>query len=247
MTTSNKNIVIICAFFVVFFLSGIGIIISHPALELDRIEISGYSGSVLEKIQQSLEIDKQNIFLISTREIERSLESFDRIERCNVSRILPNRLNIQIIEHSPVVLVNLDGMGGLSRNKIFVPIQDASSIPDLPILTGANNSKRPNDFEVIDSPIMTLAVKFILDLEEIDPTLRDLISEIRFEDEGLVILLRQDSLPIYLGSINGAAKNFSRFQLASESIEYKRESLVYIDARFQDCLVLKHMDEKWTS
>ncbi len=84
-------------------------------------------------------------------------------------------------------------------------------------------------------------------IEEKNPLWRDMISEIRYERKGLVVLLREDSLPVYLGSAKAAPVNFERFVISSNSIEDKRDNLKYIDARYEECLVLKHKEEKWTS
>ncbi len=177
-------------------LSGMGILLSHPAFELSSIEFQGQSMDGLEEMQMAASIEKDNIFLINLNRIEHNVRELDRVRICRARRVLPSSVQIQVAEHTPSLLVNFDNIVGLSEDGHFVPVLQDGSIADLPILTGLDKVVTVEEYKKTEEPVALLALKFLNDLGTINPELKDLISEIRYDSNGFVVLLRDRSLPV---------------------------------------------------
>ena len=68
-----------------------------------------------------------SLLSVDLAEIKNNLESIDYIETVQVSRILPNRLIIYIIERTPILIINKnDNFSFIDKNGVLLPVEKKS-------------------------------------------------------------------------------------------------------------------------
>ena len=134
------------------------------------------------------------MFDVDREEVARRVLEDVRIQNVRVSPRLPNRIRIAVKEREPVILVGLDRLYGVDREGILMPPFELSVMPDLPVLTGAEDV---GSFEVGDSlavewPQLGQALAFMDSLRQVTPALLDAISEIHVDESKGVELYLMD-------------------------------------------------------
>jgi cell division protein FtsQ len=82
-----------------------------PRFDLARAEVHGLSHMPHAELEQALEpVMGGNLFRTDTDAVERRLETLPWIADADVSRRLPNRLLIEVLEEEPAIMVSLGGL-----------------------------------------------------------------------------------------------------------------------------------------
>ncbi len=98
--------IIIVLSFLFMFIIGLYTFLNSDVFNIKNIKIQGNSKVADEIIKQSLDLKyDKNIFMYSTKKIEKSLEKNTYIETANIKKIFPNTIEVNINEKYIVALV----------------------------------------------------------------------------------------------------------------------------------------------
>lgn len=103
---------ILTTFFIIALgLSGIGVYLglSHPYFEIKNLDLSGNRNISYEEIKESLgSYMGENIFSTKTSDVENKLRENPKIVSCEVKKILPNKLKINLVENVDLAYISVD-------------------------------------------------------------------------------------------------------------------------------------------
>jgi cell division protein FtsQ len=169
--------------------------------QIAAIEIEGCQRTTKQEIRELSGLDvHSNLLAISSRRVKDVLAGHDWIERVELSREWPDRLNITVKERSPVALVSLsDGLHYIDQTAtVFAPADKTADL-DYPVITGLAGV---NGLAEADSAVLQEALQLIKFASRGDnPNLPvQNISEISIRENSLVLYLMDRPFPIRLGT-----------------------------------------------
>lgn len=114
---------------------------TSAALAVRCIEVNGNSRSRLQDLLRAADLHQgRNIFSIDLERARRRLEEQPWVRRAQVRRAVPDRLVVEISEHRPAALVNLEGLYLVSpQAEVFKRLQPGERL-DLPVITGIDRA-----------------------------------------------------------------------------------------------------------
>ncbi len=210
-----------------------------PFLKISKIEVLGNQKVSAEELEPYLKsVYGQNLFRVNLGKLERNLQTFKEIRKVEISRILPNQLQINLEEKKPILLVYSQKLHGLSPEQELLPLDSQKF--DLPVITGCHLT-RFKYYKKVTHPHITLAWNFYQMLWQKDEVLASQISEISFSDQdNLVIYLMPEGLKVILGMGEWGNK-IERLQ---QVLIKEKENLTAVDLRFKNLAVLKYKKEE---
>lgn len=113
-------------------------IINSPMLKIGYVNVTGNSYLSREEVLQIARIKEPiNIFSIKTDVIQSYLQSDLRLESVKVWRDFPNRLNIQIVERTPLAVMNCNyGYVDLDKNSVIIDTYKDPKKIQKPVIIG---------------------------------------------------------------------------------------------------------------
>jgi cell division protein FtsQ len=114
---------------------------TSPALAVRVIEVQGTQRTrEADLLGASGLREGINIFSVDTAEAQKRLQNLPWIRKARVSRIVPDRLVLEVVEHQPVAVINLEGLYYVNRSgEVFKRVQPGER-EDLPVLTGVSRN-----------------------------------------------------------------------------------------------------------
>jgi cell division protein FtsQ len=114
---------------------------TSPALAVRTIEVHGAERTrVGELLDASGLSEGMNIFSVSTSGAQKRLLNLPWIKKAKISRVVPDRIVIEVVEHQPVAVINLEGLYYVNRSgDVFKRVQPGER-EDLPVLTGVSRT-----------------------------------------------------------------------------------------------------------
>jgi cell division protein FtsQ len=137
-------------------------------------------------------------------EAEARIRQHPWIQGVRMQRSWPSTLIIQVEEHRPLAMINLEGAGGLyyidEQGKIFAPVEPTQE-RDFPVLTGLNFQGKPEESRFMDDELAAEAVHFLRLAALGNPIVPlQALSEIHVtQEKGIILYLAERPFPIYLG------------------------------------------------
>ena len=200
------------------------------------------------KSDSAVNIDDLNITFIQDR-----ISRHPEIKKVFVSKNPPSEIIIDIVEKTPVAIVNSGSELNLvdAEYEIF-PFKNFEKLYDLPVINGIKQENfQPGVKEKDDD--LKLAVFIVLNTISKGKYLYNQISEINMADsEKVIIYLNDNSLPLYLQRYKDRQISEPEYQKEiSESItilknfiekmhsEIKDKNYAYVDLRFSNQVVVK--------
>ncbi len=186
-----KNIVIICLRASVICATAMLVwglytyILTSSYFYINRIEISGLKHLDRDAFEDFINIPPNtNIFTISMDRIREKAESHPWVKNAQVSRQLPDVIQIRIEEYEPVAMMEYDGsLYYVDREgTVFKKIEGGEKM-DFPILSIIQ--KRVMSKQEIEESIVE-SVKFLNRFSQLDRTLYADISEITLDSNGFL-------------------------------------------------------------
>lgn len=193
-----------------------------------EIIVEGASPRIEKDLLQKLDnVMGQNIFRIDLNEIHARTMTHSWIDQADIYAQLPGSLRLRIGERLPAGLVRLENAiylvskGGL----IICPYSDYDRVLDLPVITGLNRSDQlPQDIRAslaVLNKIRRESLLFWRNIETID-----------FKDnDNMVVRLREERAPIYLGD-EVIAANLTNYLSIARHIKDNYPALDYIELGF---------------
>ena len=185
---------------------------------------------------------QSNILALQLREIGLTIKSMPWVEDVKLTRKMPDTIVIDIKEHRPRSLVNLDGLFYINDSGQPFKRVDAKEKPGLPIITGFSKEDflKREDFTRKD----LTEVFALLDVlaERNDRFRLDNISEVNFDPaRGISIFTRNDNLQVKigLGDYRAKMRRLGRV-LAHLKIKGQAEGLVYFNLESSPRVIVRH-------
>lgn len=141
------------------------------------------------------------IFDIDEDKLSASLESEYFIQAARISKRFPNTLFIELMERTPIAMINTNPIMFIDQNAVVLPAIDKAMEQNLPILSGFNETTNlfPLGKTTLSSKVRE-GTKIITHIQNSYPIIYNNISEFRLNnhDEFEIILLEKPTL-ILLG------------------------------------------------
>jgi cell division protein FtsQ len=234
-----RNFSIVFVLLVLFFAGVWMFLINFPWFNLRVINISGDSDLTLNEVTRLSPIFLgTNILRIDTRKVENDIKKNLTLSQVKVKRRFPDKIEIKLQRKSPIFLINLDQLYGLTQNKEIIPLKGFGSMLDLPILSGVYLGCI-NFYREVDIPEIQRAIEFYHATLDVDSTFLSKISELDLSfSDNLVLHLLPSGLRIMMGSEDYRRK-IARLMAILE-VESKLEQISWVDLRFENQGIVKN-------
>jgi cell division septal protein FtsQ len=188
-------------------LPGYQLLENFEMFRLRRITVQGNQLTSEEEIATLAGIRKgQTLFSFSTSLAEQHLCRHPWISQAVIRKSWPAAVEIQVEEHRPLALVNLESglRQGLhyvdQRGMVFAPADPAKEL-DFPVITGFTPPEGAGKFSLADDKAAAEAMQFLHLAAQGHPMLPlQSVSEIHLSrDQGIVVYLAERPFPIYIG------------------------------------------------
>lgn len=212
-------------------------------LSIKTIHITGnHYTSVSDYTKHIHKLTGTPIFNINDTELSKTLENEHFIQAARISKRFPNTLQIELVERTPVAMINTNPITFIDGNSVVLPENDKIMTENLPILSGFNETK--NLFP-LGKPTLSSTVHKVIDiityLQGSYPFIYQNISEFRLNqhDEFEIILLEKPTI-IFLGKENIYKKILilDQFRQALTSKRYLTDYST-IDLRYDTQVVVR--------
>jgi cell division protein FtsQ len=221
-------------------------VLSSPGFEVmsaDDVQVNGNRFVSREEIANKLGLPLHarggagvNIFRLSLEEKREQVESIAWVRSAALSRILPNRLVVRVVERTPVAFVNAGGDVSLVDSNGVLLDKPQNAPFDFPVITGLNlvtdAQERRNR--------MALFQDFMQQTGEDILQSGWMVSEADLSDaDDLKVLFVQghDTLQVHLGHEN-FRENFHTFLTVVHELRKSNTPLNSMDLRFRNQVVI---------
>ena len=109
-------------------------------LNLETMNITGNKNITHKEIIDKIKINKDiSILAINLDNLETQIMEFDLVDSVHIERILPNSLNIEIIEKKPIgIIQNKNSYQLITENGSIINFKNIDKFNHLPIFVGKN-------------------------------------------------------------------------------------------------------------
>ena len=185
--------------------------------------------------------NKKNIEDINLKELTSLVENHPYIHVARISRHFPSKIIIDLVERSPIAIVNKDPIVLLDRYGVVLPDLGTLKSYNLPVMNNfiADSSFYPSGDVVLSEKVKEYLL-FIADLKFNYSQLYDNLSTLKITSEDEIELtLASDPTKIYLGSKDV----YSRINILKEFQKKLRPKKIsdfsYLDMRFKNQVIAK--------
>ncbi len=178
---------------------------------------------------------KLNVDSIATR-----IMALKNIKGVSITHRPPRLLNITIEEYEPVAFIYGKGLNLIDGDGYLIPIPPSKTVWDLPLISGIQTSLGKLGNQTIASDAY-LALEIIRYLEDENPLLYGLISEINLSKKNSIVLhLIKGGTKIRVTRVSFYKELFVLNNFIANYLDWRHlASLDYIDLRFENQLVVK--------
>lgn len=220
-----------------------GFIFSLPIWQLREITVIGNKYFTEEKIINIARLPSgENIFLIDPDETKARFSNIIQIKELRVSRKLPNKIVINIIERKPFAIAVIDNLTTLIDDEGFIISKQnlASSIYKLdiakyPVVRGISrkNLQKGIQLSVNEREFMNSAINLMSNFIDIGSIQIDLANK-----DDIVIYI-EDIIKVKIGNMNDIERKIKIVNVLLGKITGKWEKVSYIDVRVPDNPVIR--------
>jgi cell division protein FtsQ len=174
---------------------------TSPALAIRTIEVRGAERTrVGELLEASGLREGMNIFSVSTSDARKRLLNLPWVKKAKVNRIVPDRIVMEVAEHQPVAVINLEGLYYVNRSgEVFKRVQPGER-EDLPVLTGVSRTSFRDDPERAREHIRE-SLRLIKTLRELPCVAKRRVAEVHSDElMGPSVVLDPGALTVRLGN-----------------------------------------------
>jgi cell division protein FtsQ len=208
----------------------------------DDIEITGLQNVTRAQVMEIMGVDiGRNIFFIPLAQRQAQLEHIPWVQSANVMRFVPNRIQVQISERTPVAFARIG-------SKIFL-IDDVGTPMDLPagarkysfpVILGMNSGEPPSTrkarmriYNELLSELDSAGARYSQDLSEVDLSDLDDVKVLANNIDGDVLVhlgssKYLDRYRVYVGHVKEWRQQFEKVD--SVDLRYDRQIIVNPDS-----------------
>ena len=198
-----------------------------PIFSIRSIVIQGNSYVSKEDICQIAGVkEQQNIFVITTTDIQQRLLHDLRIEQATVRRVLPSTLEIQVTERIPLATVACQyGFLDLEQNGMVLDAYKKLKAPTLPAITGVTVP----DVYIGDRVEQEMVQKVLVFLAALDEEGRKQLSEVNIASAQHLIAYTTGGVQIRLGDVSKMEEKAAHTQAFLRELKTMKYPVEYID------------------
>jgi len=174
---------------------------TSPALAVRTIEVRGAERTrVGELLEASGLREGMNIFSVSTSAAQKRLLNLPWVKKARVNRIVPDRIVMEVVEHQPVAVINLEGLYYVNRSgDVFKRVQPGER-EDLPVLTGVSRTAFRDQPERAREHIRE-SLRLIKTMQELPCVAKRRVAEVHSDElMGPSVVLDPGALTVRLGT-----------------------------------------------
>jgi cell division septal protein FtsQ len=176
-----------------------------------------------------------NLFDVQTR-----VQRQPFVKTVRVSRQMPNAIRVDIEERWPIASINFGQVQYVDAEGILLPADETPGRFDLPMISGIRNIKGVVPGKVVQSDQLVTAIDVLQTALAIDSTVYHLISEVRINDDDIVLYAADGGIPINLGKGDIVRKLEMLHTFWTKFVKPgDADKLRYIDLRFEGQVVVK--------
>lgn len=234
MRKKRRKYFILCGIAVVV-LGAAALVLFSPLFVIKSIRIVGSNHLNEREILMSLPFEiGDNIFSFSANKARKAILKDKRISAVEISRKLPNRIELTIEEESPALLLAHETIWGLTENGRVLPIENPYQMPNLPILSGIGAETIITPYSVPVSARFDLGMACWREIKNTSPEFLDKVSEMCVcDDSNFKIILVGDGLVVDFGNEN-IAKKLKRLESILDELGPERKYAKRIDLRLSN-------------
>jgi cell division protein FtsQ len=158
-----------------------------------------------------------------------------------VQRNLPNGVDIQIVERTPVAVVSAGELLYIDADGVVLPSVHTEAMLDLPVITGAVSAQECIPGKMITRQPVREALRLLNLAQELSESLPRRISEVNIRDDGeLVVYTVEFGVPVLIGQGDLAPKLMKLEAFWKEIVSNRgTPELASLDVRFQDRVIAR--------
>lgn len=212
-----------------------------PVVKLGEIEVKGEGKVNNEKIISKIPCKSgDNFFTISKSRIKRSLLQDNCFADVKVSKKFPNKIIVEIVDHTPRYFLLTNKLWGITKTGIIVPLDGANKLPDLPVIS-VDTSIQVLPYQKATLECITLPLNYLNKICETSPEQLDEISEIKLDKNSLITYTYNDGIPILVNP-QTPALNGEHLEIVLSRLEQEIPNILWIDLR-SECLATVHFPD----
>jgi cell division protein FtsQ len=168
---------------------------TSPALAVRTIEVRGAERTqVVELLEASGLKEGMNVFS------QKRLVNLPWVKKAKVTRIVPDRIVLEVVEHQPVAVINLEGLYYVNRSgEVFKRVQPGER-EDLPVLTGVSRTSFRDQPQRAREHIRE-SLRLIKTLQELPCVKKRRVAEVHSDElMGPSVVLDPGALTVRLGN-----------------------------------------------
>lgn len=210
-----------------------------PWFNVSKIEVKG-NRFLDEKFLVDISRDciGHNIMALPKRDLIKRYSAIKRIQKIKITKVLPNKLKISIVERRSIVYVKtVEGnLFPIDGEKIVLDNRPSSVPEDMPVVNTAYKNMQMVVGRRLSSIYLENVIKFQKTILELNPDFEKCISEYYLHNGTLCFIEASSGAKIILGS-QDLASRIRRFLFLKENGSFDQNSI--FDFRFEDQVVVK--------
>jgi cell division protein FtsQ len=174
---------------------------TSPALAVRTIEVRGAERTQVGELLEASGLQEgMNIFSVSTSDAQKRLLDLPWVKKAKVNRIVPDRIVMEVVEHQPVAVINLEGLYYVNRSgEVFKRVQPGER-EDLPVLTGVSRTSFRDQPRRAREHIRE-SLRLIKTLQELPCVAKRRVAEVHSDElMGPSVVLDPGALTVRLGN-----------------------------------------------
>ncbi|SDB87595.1 cell division protein FtsQ [Pelagirhabdus alkalitolerans] len=215
---TNRRLIFYIVLF--FFLISIVLYLQSPLSYIDEINVSGYEYINPDRIVTESHLSEEdNIWAISTEEVEHTIASLEEVDSAQVSRRFPNHIEIEIEE--------LDKVAYMNRGEFFYPLlENGTTLAAIRLVDWRGDAPLLYDFQ--ENQYLDLLLE---ELSSLSPSVMRHISEIHYNatesNPYILKLLMNDGFEVET-SIRNFSNNMSSYPSITAQLDHDEQGIIEI-------------------
>ena len=237
--------------FALLALAGLGVVVWANMwkgdLRVKDVRVEGNGAVGTEEILAAAAIQKsEKLFSVDLFSAERHVSQNHFLRSVSVTREVPGRITISVVERVPIAAVVLDELLYVDNEGYVLPPLRSGNIFDIPVLTGNFSRDEMVPGRLICSAAMKEAISVLTLAQRIDEELYRKISEVHIGgNNDLVFYTAEAGVPVIVGHQNIAMKLVKFDSFWKQHVDRRgAQELQYIDLRYHDQVVVKWNQDK---
>ena len=218
--------------------------------EVEDVKISGNEKVNSDRLINNMEVKGENILFFGEKTIKERILENRWVKKVEINTILPNKVEVDIVERTPVVVYEIEENKKLVLSSDLVILDEYNSREGLPIISEMNLDAVIKSYELGDS-LKNLTskddkIKVLFNvLDKLTSSTSEFISEIVIISEDDINLFTEKGLKVKIGKPEELETKYALIEKIIPEVEGKngQQNFRHLDLRVPKYPVLKELDK----